>query len=783
MEKIKILTGSHLRKNKATAIGLFLLMILASMLISASLLLFTDVYPTAEREAERLNAGEGYLRLVKDINGLDDEAIEKILGDDVKDFETYKCLVYTATPVPFGDGENVMNIQVSTKDIFDKKIAGTEIVSEDENIKSDYIYLPYQFYTSKTNEIGDIYKFELCGKKYELKVKGFTNTTYFGCNNTGTFEFVVSDDTYKEVYDRDGESNEGIIVNYILKDGVKQSKFEIETCNELLKYNTSTVVNKAKRADVINGRTFMSLIIAVSFLSISILVLLVIILMLVNAITNYIKENMKSIGALKAIGYTSSDIKTSLLLMFGLLGVFGSIIGVIGSYFLMPFIADFVVLQMGVPYNVSFNFTPSMIAFAIVVIYIILITLLSVAKIKKIDPIIALREGVKAHSFKKNRFGLDKSPFNVNVSLALKTMLVNSRQNVITFIVTGVIVFLCTIGLLMYENFNRDPKLEMLSFEICGGVVAADCEVKDDARDFLEARTDITNIRNVIDVDLYYNDEDSLYTHISDDISKYNNKSACYEGRLPKYDNEIVVSGKFCKDYGYEIGDELTLDYGDESYDYIITGLVQTTNNNGREAMMTDKAAEHLLDLTYAPAYYYYDCDGEETSARVIDDFTDEFGEHAISTMNFWKIIEGSMTTFKSIAALMLVLVSLISAAVILLVLYLLIKSFLYGKRRDYGISKAIGYTSNNLILQTAISFMPPIILSVIVCGIGSYLGANSYMNMMMGSFGIVKAAFDIPMTGMVIIAVGITAISFIFAVFESRRVKKMEAYKILVCE
>ncbi len=246
----------------------------------------------------------------------------------------------------------------------------------------------------------------------------------------------------------------------------------------------------------------------------------------------------------------------------------------------------------------------------------------------------------------------------------------------------------------------------------------------------------------------------------------------------------FTVVGRYShEEYGYEIGDEIKLEYGDETYTYLITGLLQTTNNDGKEALISIRAAEHLIDFTYAPAAYNFDCDDKEVAQKVLDDCTEEFGDHIVGTVNFWEVIEGSMTTFKSIAALMLVLVCAISAAVILLVLFLLIKSFLYSKRRDYGILKAIGYTSNNLILQTALSFMPPIIVSVLVFSVASYFAANPYMNMMMSSFGIMKANFTIPVPGVVIVGAGIVLISFLFAVFEARRIKKIEAYKILIAE
>ncbi len=71
----------------------------------------------------------------------------------------------------------------------------------------------------------------------------------------------------------------------------------------------------------------------------------------------------------------------------------------------------------------------------------------------------------------------------------------------------------------------------------------------------------------------------------------------------------------------------------------------------------------------------------------------------------------------------------------------------------------------------------------MLVFSFGSYFAANPYMNMMMGSFGIMRADFDIPVPGVIIVGAGVIAVSFLFAVFEARRIKKIEAYKILIAE
>ena len=56
-------------------------------------------------------------------------------------------------------------------------------------------------------------------------------------------------------------------------------------------------------------------------------------------------------------------------------------------------------------------------------------------------------------------------------------------------------------------------------------------------------------------------------------------------------------------------------------------------------------------------------------------------------------------------------------------------------------------------------------------------------MNFFMSTFGIVKCTFDIPVIGLVIIGVGITVIAFGFAVLRAGKIRKIEAYNMLLCE
>ena len=788
MNKALLLTKSNLRKNRGTSVGLFLLMFIATCLIGVSLLIFFDAYPMASKEAERLNAGDGFITIQGGIEGFDDDKIEELFGEDTDRYFTYRNLTYSQLSLPFGGGKTTSVVSVSDKSAFSREMNRMEVVNEDTSITENYVYLPYQFYTAGGFNLGDTFEYDNSGTTYSFKVRGFVNLAYGGCNNNGRFSLVVDDKSYEDIKD---ESLETINIIYDLKDGVNNGEFSIRTSNNALKVNPNAVLTGDQLDNVISNRTFIGLILAVSMLVLTSLIVAAVAMMLANSIGNYIKENMKTLGALKAIGYTGSDIKSSLVIWFLLIACIGSIAGIILSYVFMPFMAGMIVGQMGIPYQVSFNIPATVIPLAFVIVFTLIVTLINSAKISKILPIVALREGVESHNFKKNHVDLTKTSLGLNMSLAMKTLFGNMKQNVITFFVVGFMIFACIISLLMYENFSRDPKMEIFATEVCAGVVVSDSEKEDEIREYVNSRKDITNIREMFYTYFYYNDEVKFFTYVVEDTSLMSNPNLCYEGRLPQFDNEVAVSGSFAKAYGFNVGDKIRIDFGDNSYDYLITGLIQTTNNGGREAILTYEGAERVMDKDLMPSWFWFDLADESTdleknveaTTKIIDEVKDEFGIHVVNTINFNDLMSGSMTTFSGISMIMLILMVSISIVVIALILFLLIKSLIYNKRKDYGIYKALGYTSGSLMLQTALSFMPSIIASVIVFSTVSYYVVNPYMSIYMRAFGLMTCNFDVPVIGVVAIGAGLAVVSFFLALLQTARIKKIEAYNMLVAE
>ena len=93
----------------------------------------------------------------------------------------------------------------------------------------------------------------------------------------------------------------------------------------------------------------------------------------------------------------------------------------------------------------------------------------------------------------------------------------------------------------------------------------------------------------------------------------------------------------------------------------------------------------------------------------------------------------------------------------------------------DYGILKALGYRSKDLIIQNVLSFMPTIIIATLIGTIISYHITNPYIGLMMRSFGIMKCTMELPMDLMIITVVFLIGIALLSTIVMSLKIRKIE--------
>ena len=115
--------------------------------------------------------------------------------------------------------------------------------------------------------------------------------------------------------------------------------------------------------------------------------------------------------------------------------------------------------------------------------------------------------------------------------------------------------------------------------------------------------------------------------------------------------------------------------------------------------------------------------------------------------------------------------------------MYMLLKSLIHKRRYEYGILKALGFTSKQLIIQNIISFMPLIILGSIFGALLGYFSMNTFFTLGMQSFGIMKCDLNMPIDLICLGAIFILITSLLAIFLMSRRIKKVEPYKLLIEE
>ena len=280
--------------------------------------------------------------------------------------------------------------------------------------------------------------------------------------------------------------------------------------------------------------------ILVAFAAIIVLVSLIVIRFRVS---NSIEDGMANIGVLKAIGYTSRQILSSIILQFILIAFSASVVGVALSYVLMPFLGSVISTLSGLVWMQSFDLNMNLVSAFLVVFCVVIVTLLSAFRVRKILPVAALRGGIQTHSFRKNHFPLETAKGGLHFLLAIKSMLANVKQNIMILLIIIGLTFASVFSVVLYYNIASDNTafINLFGTEPANVIVVANSD--GDRREFLSDLEQMDHVRKVNLFDLIKTkvDGQTVYTNVTDDYNQLEN-NIVYEGRHPKHENEISIS-------------------------------------------------------------------------------------------------------------------------------------------------------------------------------------------------------------------------------------------------
>ncbi len=769
-----------MRRAKGQTVAIVVLILLAAMLLNLWLMLSMDYRANFDRYHDKLNA-EHVTLAVDDGDGSAYEFCSQILKSEpeVEEYRLDRCMHMVGT-FPYNGG--MMNgefIFIDKQTAVTRTLGKAEII-EEGNIESG-IYLPMLYKTDETL-VGKPIAISIGSHTVEYTVCGFFNSVMMGSHNCALTQIILTADKYAELEELN-YAPKTTLCSVRLNDRALNLNFEAK-----LKTSISERFPNTRMAsncyDIVSQSRYISQMICSGIMSaMAFFVLLIALVVIISNIINYIQVNIKNLGALKAVGYTSGQLVCSLLLQFLGLTLLTAVAGAALSYVLFPAINSMMIAQTGIPYAIRFLPLPAIISLLILCGTVALAVWLASRRIKRIEPIVALRAGVQTHNFKRNHIPLEKTKMPLNFALALKTTLSGVKHNITVCITMLVLSLVVVFSGLMTENVIADmtPFLNLIVGETSDSAVNVQTEAEADFIKTLNNDSRVEKFYLYNSLNISHTGGAELMATLCDDFSTVNNQSVVFKGRFPKYDNEIAIAAKYAKERGLSVGNEIEITSNGNTQKYLISGFTQITNNLGRDCLLTRKGFERLGSLQNT-TYYINLVEGTDVDA-FNEEMKDALGTNVNVVINILATVEGAGSVYVSLMTIIVIAILFLSAVIIAFVLYLLVRTMLNNNKRDYGILKSFGFTTKQLVLQTALSFMPSIILSALAGLIISSIVINPLTALFLSGIGIVKCTFAIPYGFITAAGIGLILLSFGITCLLSLKIKKIAPRNLLVGE
>lgn len=641
------------------------------------------------------------------------------------------------------------------------------------------IWLPGYFKYSQKFEVGDPFILIINGREYPFEIAGFYNTGFMNETSIG-LKCVISEADYHLL---SAVMEEIAVLGYNYDASFSADEY-IGLCSERSGENVSQYCSSFTKSDQKEQSSWFINLYMYFLIAAAIVTMISCLFMIRHKISNDIEDQMQSIGVLEALGYRSKEISLAYIFEYLITGAAGALLGVLLIILTDPLLDRIIEGMIGYRVYGSINLGPQLVIMCVLVLIIVLSALGKARAVKKYPPVVAFRKGINSHHFGKNHLPLSKTKGNVNLRLSMKELFGNTKQSV------GIMVcILATATAIIfgysYFEFLKDGTMSIMTLT---GMEAGDVRMElGDGVDPYEIRKTILELPEVRkalvtypDDNLYVRTEgkntDSLTSSLAmafDDFEETENIHLV-EGRYPKHDNEIMIGYGRADREEYSIGDRIVIKGDGTDCSYVITGIVNTMSNGGRNLYFTldglnrvfpaarpsvieiylDEGADRFefgdkLTALYGTSVEDIIDEGvsadnledrirqvaDEKMAQLISlygvtdvDYAIKIGDTVI-TGNSRRFILSGVSSYLDLAegqlgpvavgmkaaVAVIVIASVVVAAVIL---SSLAGTTVRRKRKELGIMKAMGYTSKDLMQQIAFRMMPIALAAVIIASV-----------------------------------------------------------------
>jgi putative ABC transport system permease protein len=755
--------------------------LISSLLLNAGLMIFINFGGFFDETTKELNSSDTFYLISSSIY---DQELEDFILNHENVVETQKEENLWSTANVNYNGDKLESFIIFNNVDVNRDLTKWKFVGEHLAPTSKTVYLPTFYKLSGGYELGDEFTLAFKDTTLTFTVGGFIEDIFFSSTETGLVGLYFTSEGYETIASVLGDSAKVTKLYVNLKVVNKDVESGIKKLTNADSLSPTASFEKAMFSlDIVlikNLRIMMASMISMMIVSFAIMIAIVCLIVVRFRIGNNIEDDMTKIGSLKAIGYTSKQIVLSIVLQFSLIAFVGCFVGISLSYLTIPLLSDIFAKQSGFVWVQGFDAPINTICLMVILLIVVMVSLITARRIRKINPILALRGGLTTHSFRRNYIPLDKAKGNLSIVLAFKSMFHSLKQSIMIGIVCIAISFAGTYAVVLFYNTVIDIRAfeETPGIEISNALIILNPET--DSQTFSSKVEKMNDVRKVqyIDETSIYLEETEVVAYIMKDYNLRETNSI-YEGRYPTHNNEIAISGYVAQMINKKIEDTVTLRLGDVEIDFLITGLTQGASMGGMHVSITyDGVKKFNPDFKERNLTVYLN---EGVDAAVfVKEIENLYSDEIQISIDMDKNLEIGTKPYVNIVSKAGISVLVITILIIILVLYFVINSSLVRRKRELGIQKAIGFTTLQLMNQISLGFLIPVIIGVIVgCELGSEL-TNPLMSIVQRSMGIMKANYIITPVWIALFGIAMVIISYITSLLVTFRIRKISAYTLV---
>ena len=772
MSKIRNQVIYNLKKDRSSFVSFGIIILITALILSCAAVLLLQVDGAYDDKRVKLDTA-GVNAIVPAAQGGD---AEKALGalDAVESLESHKATLTEATVKDFNGADFTMNTVFYSLDDA-RAMNRFDLVEKLDREVENPIYVPGFVANFGGFPVGEQITYVINGVEHRFTVAGVIDEMQYGNYGSDLLCAYLPREGFDTLSEELGDAHVTEI-SVMVKAG-NTLKTVKESVSKALQDQSVMLLFCLDADSVKETRTMVSTLLVLILAAFAAIILAVSVFLSNFRVKNALESEIVNMSVLKALGYTSGQIVAGITVPYAAVSLVFAMVGAAASYALLPVLIDVLGIQSGFTFDVRFDAVSFFGVTAVLAGVVTVFTWLSAGKIKKTQPIDGLRGNTAGKHGKKNHFPLDETRGNTKVLLVLKQIFACRKQNVTLALVSFVLTVLVAFSGTLFYNVAIKPDnfMRALSDENPDVIIQVCADRTDDILAVLETDNRVENALQYLSGSVKM-EETTIPAFGCSDFSKVRN-DVCYAGRNPEAAHEIALGSAFAGNY--KIGDSVCVTVGDTAREFKVVGFVQSVNQNGELCELSLEGFRSLFETARTPDIYVYLANAADAAA-VAQEYKTSYEDLVAATIDARKMMAESQKMYMDITVILVVVIFVVTILIVLFILYIVIKSLLVKRRQELGIYKAMGYTSTQLMIQTAGSFLPVSIAAILLSSVLALSYMPGIFDLIFRALGVMKNHMEVSFGFLMLFAAIQIAINMIISFLLCMPIRKISAYALI---